>query len=39
MQTVADAAKFQDKRLEHVDLLNALFEGTTATEEAAWAPS
>lgn len=39
MQAVLDAAKFQDKGIEHVDLLDGLFEGATATGEAAWAPS
>lgn len=35
MQGVPDVAKFRDKGIEHLDLLNALFEGTTATGEAA----
>lgn len=39
MQTVLDVAKFQEKGLDHSDILDALFAGTTATGEAAWAPS
>lgn len=39
MQVAPDATKFGDKGIEHVDLLNALFGGTLATREAAWAPS
>lgn len=34
MHEVLDAAKFGDKGREHVHLLNALFEGTTAIGEA-----
>lgn len=32
-------AKLQEKKVENSELLDALFEGMTATGEAAWAPS
>ncbi len=39
LQEVPEAAKFREKGLDNIDLLDIMFKDTTATGNLAWTPS